>query len=78
MVSDVSKLLVNVGTGHAISILDLAKMMIRISGLDLQATISEPLEGDIEKSQADTTLFKDSFNWIPTTSLEDWLKETIR
>ena len=78
MISDVSKLLVNVGTGHAISILDLAKMMIRISGLDLQATISEPLEGDIEKSQADTTLFKDSFDWIPTTSLENWLKETIR
>ena len=77
MTSDVSNLLVNVGTGNAISILELAQMMIKISKLDLEPLFLDPLDGDIEKSQADITLSKESFHWNAKTKLSDWLETII-
>ena len=77
MTSDVSNLLVNVGTGNAISILELAQMMIKISKLDLEPLFLDPLDGDIEKSQADITLSKQSFHWNAKTKLSDWLETII-
>ena len=77
MISDISNLHVNVGTGNAISILDLAKTMIEISGLNLEPIISEALDGDIQKSHSDSSLAKNSFGWISKTRLEDWLRDVI-
>ncbi|MDC0199476.1 NAD-dependent epimerase/dehydratase family protein [Candidatus Nitrosopelagicus sp.] len=77
MISDISNLHVNVGTGNAISILDLAKTMIDISGLNLEPIISEALDGDIQKSHSDSSLAKNSFGWISKTRLEDWLRDVI-
>ena len=77
MISDVSNLHVNVGTGNAISILNLAKTMIRISGLNLEPIISEALVGDIQKSHSDSSLAKNSFGWKSETRLEDWLQDII-
>lgn len=71
MESQISNLLVNVGTGNAITILELAKMIIDISGLDIQPIFEVPLEGDIKKSQADTTLATKSFNWKPKKNFEN-------
>ena len=53
MQSKISNLLVNVGTGNAITILELANMMIEISGLEMKPIFETALEGDIQKSQAD-------------------------
>ena len=78
MNSDVSNLHVNVGTGNSISILELAKIMIDISNLDLEPIMEKALEGDIEKSQSNNTLARKSFGWEPERKLEDWLKETIK
>ena len=78
MDSDVSNLHVNVGTGNSISILELAKTMISISGLDLEPIMEKALEGDIEKSQSNNSLARKSFDWIPERKLEDWLRETIK
>ena len=77
MNSDGSNLDVNIGTGNSISILELAKIMIKISGLDLEPIMSDTLEGDIEKSQADISLAKTTFGWKPEKRLEDWLKENM-
>ena len=77
MESKVSNLLVNIGTGNAITILELAKMIIDVSGLNLQPIFESPLEGDIKKSQADTTLAIKSFNWKPKKELKEWLTEII-
>lgn len=78
MTSKVTNLHVNVGTGNSISILDLANMMIKISKLDLKPIMSEPLEGDIEKSQSDNSLARKSFGWKPEKKLEDWLKDNMK
>lgn len=77
MESKVSNLLVNVGTGNAITILELAKMIIDASGLSIQPIFESPLEGDIKKSQADTTLAIKSFNWKPKKELREWLTEIL-
>ena len=77
MISNVSNSHVNVGTGNSISILELAKLMIKISKLDVTPIMSEALEGDIEKSQSDSSLARKSFGWKPERKLEEWLEEII-
>ena len=78
MESDVSFTHANIGTGNSISILELAKIMIDISGLELEPIMEKALEGDIEKSQSDNSLARKLFDWEPRRKLEDWLKETIK
>ena len=78
MESDVSFTHANIGTGNSISILELANIMIDISGLKLEPIMEKALEGDIEKSQSNNSLARKLFNWKPEKRLEDWLKETIK
>jgi len=78
MKSGVSFIHANIGTGDSISILELAKIMIDISGLKLEPIMEKALEGDIEKSQSDNSLARKLFDWKPERRLEDWLKETIK
>ena len=75
MESQVTNSLVNIGTGKAITILELANMMIDSSKQNLKPIFKKPLEGDIEKSQADISLAINSLNWNPKKDLQDWLKE---
>ena len=72
-----SNFLLNIGTGGSITILQLANMMIKISGLNVEPFFDKPLEGDIEKSQADITLAKKILNWEPRKKLSDWLEEVL-
>ena len=78
MISNVENSHMNIGTGNSISILELAELMIEISKLNLKPIISEPLEGDIEISQSDSSLARKSFGWKPEKKLEDWLKEIMK
>ncbi len=77
MESKIGNLLVNVGTGKSISILELANMMIKISGLKLEPIMENPLEGDVRQSQADTKILENNFRWKAESSLENWLKNKI-
>ncbi len=77
MESQTTNLLVNVGTGNAITILELANMMIEISKLDAEPIFESSLEGDIKMSQADITLAIRSFNWKPKKHLRQWLMEIL-
>lgn len=67
----------NIGTGIAVSILDLANMIIDSSGLIMKPIHDNALEGDIRTSQADVSLARKMLNWEPKTKLKDWLNETI-
>jgi len=78
MNSKSSNLIVNIGTGNAISILDLANMIINASGLKIEPIFAEALEGDIKKSLADISQAKKYFNWEPKIKLQDWLKEILK
>lgn len=77
MMSNESNLLANVGSGKAITILELANIILEISGLDFKPIFEDSLEGDIKKSHADIELVTKTFNWKPEKELRDWLKEVI-
>ena len=77
MTSNVKNSLINIGTGKAITILELANIVIDISKVDLEPIFEKPLNGDIEKSHADISLATQSLNWKPKKELSEWLKEVI-
>ena len=78
MKSEVNNLLVNIGTGKSITILELAEIFLKISNLELKPIFKNALDGDIEKSQANIELAKSSFNWKPKKVLTEWLIEILK
>jgi UDP-glucose 4-epimerase len=78
MKSKVNNLLANIGTGKSITILELAKMFLKISNLELKPIFKNALDGDIEKSQANIELATSSFNWKPKKMLNEWLIEILK
>ena len=66
---------INIATGVMTSVKELAELMIRLSGLSLEPIYEKAREGDIEKSQADTSLAKDLIKWIPKITLKEGLKK---
>ncbi len=77
MESKVDYAFINIGTGIAVSILDLANMIIHSSGLTIKPIYHDALEGDIRTSQANISLAKKLLNWEPQTKLEEWLNEIV-
>lgn len=67
----------NIGTGKSISILELAKMMIKISSKNILPNFDEEQPGDIEKSQADASLSNEKIDWSYKIELIDGLKKLI-
>lgn len=65
----------NIGTGIATSINDLANLMINLSEKSLAPINSNLPEGDVKESQADIHLAKQLINWMFETKLEDGLKK---
>lgn len=67
----------NVASGKSISINDLAKTMIRISGLDLEPIHEEERKGDIKHAVADTTRSKSILGFTAKEELETGLKQLM-
>ena len=77
MESDVDFEFFNIGTSTTISILDLANMIIKFSGLKIKPIHRPALSGDVRATQADITKVKTMLKWRPTTSIQDWLKSAV-
>jgi len=77
MNSDVNHAFFNVGTGTSITILDLAKIIIKFSGLNLEPVFGPALKGDVQKTTANIDLIKEKIGWKPTVVLEEWINEII-
>ena len=77
MLGNVNSGLFNIATGNSISILELAEIMIKASGLSLEPIFSEPKKGEIRDSMADISLAYEKLNWKPETKLHDWLNNII-
>jgi UDP-glucose 4-epimerase len=77
MMSDVSFGFFNIGSQNSISILELAKMMIKNSGLNLKPEFKDPLEGDAKISLSDISLAKNKLQWNPTYKLEKWFEDEV-
>ena len=77
MESDIDFEFFNIGTGTTISILDLANIIIKFSGLKIKPIHRSALPGDVRATQADITKVKTMLEWKPTTSIQDWLKSAV-
>tara|TARA_Y100001960_G_scaffold73093_1_gene77709 strand:- start:1243 stop:2163 length:921 start_codon:yes stop_codon:yes gene_type:complete len=77
MDSEINHEFFNVGTNTSISILDLAKTVIKYSGLSIEPIFGPALKGDVQRTMADINLIKDKIGWIPTVTLEEWIKGII-
>jgi len=73
MTSSIDHGFFNIGTGIAISIKDLAYLMIKISGKEIELVFDKLPEGDVKNSQADVTLAKKLLGWKHITKLEEGL-----
>jgi UDP-glucose 4-epimerase len=67
----------NVGTSISITILDLAKTIIKSSGLDIELNFGPALNGDVQRSVANIDLIEDKIGWKPTVFLEKWIDDII-
>jgi len=77
MMSNEPNMLVNIGSGKATTILELANTILDISRLGFKPIFEDSLEGDIKKSHADISLVTKTFKWKPEKQLRDWLREII-
>ena len=78
MESSVKNGLINIGSGVAISISELARMMIESSKLPIEPEYTKAVEGDIMKSQSNIELAKKLLNWEPKTKLKEWLDNILK
>lgn len=70
---------INIGSGRAVSISELAAIMARLCGVDGLRPIHEAARaGDIRESLCDPTLAADVLGFEPVTTLEDGLRDVLK
>ena len=67
----------NVGTNTSITILDLAKTIIKFSGLDIEPIFGPALKGDVKRTIANIDLIKEKIGWEPKIMLEEWIEDIV-
>lgn len=67
----------NIATGKSVSINELAKLMLSISGKRLEIVHKNPKKGDIKHSQASIRLAKKELGYIPKTLLRAGLENLM-
>jgi UDP-glucose 4-epimerase len=77
MMSEINFEFFNIGSQKSISILELAQIIIKKSGLNLKPEFREPLQGDAKISLSDITLAIKKLQWNPTYKLEKWFEEEV-
>jgi UDP-glucose 4-epimerase len=68
----------NVGTAHAVSVLDLAEKLVELVGSDGGYKFADPRPGDAMSSTADISHTSSLLGWSPKWKLADGLEETIK
>jgi UDP-glucose 4-epimerase len=77
MDSNISHEFFNVGTNTSITILDLAKIIIKFSEQNIEPIFGPSLKGDVEKTVANIDLIEEKIGWKPTIFLEKWINDII-
>ena len=73
MQSNVKNGFFNIGTGITTSIQQLAKIIIELSGLELEPQYEKALDGNVQSSQADTSLTESMLKWRYSVGLKEGL-----
>ena len=77
MTSNVKYGFFNVGTNSEITILELAKFMIKTANLNINPIHISKLQGDIQFSLADNSLARKLLGWEPKENIKNWLERMI-
>ncbi|MFC4551473.1 MULTISPECIES: NAD-dependent epimerase/dehydratase family protein [Halorussus] len=64
----------NVGTGHSVTVEELAETVVEVTNSDAEITHVDPRPGDIDHSEADISKAEDALGYEPTVSLEAGLR----
>lgn len=72
-----SHLVVNVGRGESIALLELLASMGRALGTAPQLAFGPPREGDVLHSRADITRLREELAYMPVVSLDEGLSRTV-
>ena len=67
----------NVGTNFAVSVLDLANMIIEASKIGVKPIHGPELQGDVNATLADISKIKEELGWDYTITIQEWLKNVI-
>lgn len=67
----------NIGSGRPISIRDLARLMIKLSGRNLEPEYHDPRPGDARMCVADVSKAARLLDWRPATSMEEGLSSLM-
>ena len=78
MEKNIGSTFINIGSGTAISILDLANLFIKYSKLEARPISVDEREGNVRASHADISLAKRLLDWKPQTTLEDWIESLYK
>ena len=68
----------NIGTGKTTTILQLAKFLIKLYNLEIFPEFSDPLDGDVQKSQANIKKSQQLLNWTYKIEIEEGLEKMIK
>ena len=63
----------NLGTGKGVSVLEMIKMVEKVTGQEINYKIEEARQGDVEAVYADPALANDKLGWTAKRSLEDMM-----
>jgi UDP-glucose 4-epimerase len=67
---------INVAAGGRVSLLEVVRVLQRITGHDVEPTFGPRREGDVDDSQADIVKARKLLGYEPVVSFEDGLRET--
>jgi len=73
----VSGEIINVGSGSATSVNEVARLLSEIAGVPIRTKRIEPRPGDVRDSRADITKAAEKFGFAPGTSLREGLERTL-
>ena len=74
MSSGIKSGFLNIGGGSPVTLRELARIMISMSGMDMEPLYDRPRRGDPMLSAADITKAANMLGWKPKTSLKDGLR----
>ena len=78
MLSKINSGFFNIGTGKTTTILQLAKLLIKLYNLEIFPEFSNPLDGDVQKSQANIKKSQELLNWTYKIEIEEGLEKMIK
>jgi len=68
---------VNIGSIHEVRLIEVAKLIIALTGSDSKIKFEPPLPYSAKQLIPDISLAKEQLDWFPIVSLEDGLQKTI-